>query len=49
MPQTLNGNGQATAVNELLRSTEVSEIISSRPGFMVRWGISIFFWFYWHC
>jgi multidrug efflux pump subunit AcrA (membrane-fusion protein) len=26
-----------------LRSNEVSEIISSRPGFMIRWGISIFF------
>ena len=26
-----------------LRSAEVSEIISSRPGFMIRWGISIFF------
>lgn len=26
-----------------LRSAEVSEIISSRPGFMIRWGITIFF------
>jgi multidrug efflux pump subunit AcrA (membrane-fusion protein) len=26
-----------------LRSTEVSEIIASKPGFMIRWGITIFF------
>jgi multidrug efflux pump subunit AcrA (membrane-fusion protein) len=29
--------------NSHLRSSEVSEIISSRPGFMIRWGITIFF------
>lgn len=49
MPHPLNENGQVTAEGQhasaglLLRSAEVSEIISSRPGFLIRWGISIFF------
>ncbi|HMJ48545.1 MAG TPA: HlyD family efflux transporter periplasmic adaptor subunit [Ferruginibacter sp.] len=29
--------------NQLLRSSEVSEIISHKPGFLIRWGITIFF------
>lgn len=29
--------------NHLLRSTELNEIISNRPGFLVSWGVSIFF------
>ncbi len=46
MPST---NNQVTQAPRMitdasgLRSAEVSEIISSRPGFMIRWGISIFF------
>jgi multidrug efflux pump subunit AcrA (membrane-fusion protein) len=49
MPQVLNGNGIAHADeaklsgNQLLRSTEVNEIISNKPGFLIRWGISVFF------
>ena len=49
MPHQLNGNGVATADtiklsgNGLLRSMEVNEIISNKPGFLVRWGVSIFF------
>jgi multidrug efflux pump subunit AcrA (membrane-fusion protein) len=49
MPHELNGNGFATADtiklsgNGLLRSMEVNEIISNKPGFLVRWGVSIFF------
>lgn len=49
MPHELNGNGVATADtiklsgNGLLRSMEVNEIISNKPGFLVRWGVSIFF------
>ena len=31
------------AENNLLRSEEVNEIISKRPGFLVRWGIPLFF------
>lgn len=33
----------AATGNQLLRSTEVNEIISGKPGFLVRWGVSIFF------
>jgi HlyD family secretion protein len=29
--------------NNLLRSSEVKEIISHKPGFIIRWGITIFF------
>ncbi len=29
--------------NQILRSAEVSEIISNKPGFLIRWGITIFF------
>lgn len=45
MPHTINSNGQLTHTNTnlLLRSNEVSEIIAARPGFLIRWGISIFF------
>jgi multidrug efflux pump subunit AcrA (membrane-fusion protein) len=49
MPHELNGNGLVTADtiklsgNRLLRSMEVNEIISNKPGFLVRWGVSIFF------
>ena len=32
----------AATGNQLLRSTEVNEIISGKPGFLVRWGVSIF-------
>ena len=49
MPYSLNGNGLAHAEdhssleNPALRSTEVNEIISNKPGFLIRWGITIFF------
>ncbi len=49
MPHELNGNGIVNADtiklsgNGLLRSTEVNEIISNKPGFVVRWGVSVFF------
>lgn len=50
MPYGLNGNDTMSVVdentssgNELLRSAEVSEIISNKPGFLIRWGITIFF------
>jgi multidrug efflux pump subunit AcrA (membrane-fusion protein) len=49
MPYELNGNGALSADkeklsgNQLLRSTEISEIISHKPGFLIRWGITIFF------
>jgi HlyD family secretion protein len=48
MPHQLNGNELADADiklsgNTLLRSAELSEIISNKPGFLIRWGISIFF------
>jgi multidrug efflux pump subunit AcrA (membrane-fusion protein) len=48
MPYELNSNGIAAAEtkfldNQLLRSTEVNEIISNRPGFLIRWGVGIFF------
>jgi multidrug efflux pump subunit AcrA (membrane-fusion protein) len=48
MPYEINGNGIAITKtkildNELLRSTEVNEIISNQPGFLIRWGVSIFF------
>lgn len=48
MPHEINGNGIAITKtkildNELLRSTEVNEIISNQPGFLIRWGVSIFF------
>jgi multidrug efflux pump subunit AcrA (membrane-fusion protein) len=49
MPHYINANGQIIspelngAANHLLRSTEVSEIIAHKPGFLIRWGISIFF------
>ncbi len=48
MPYELNGtitaNSEVKALdNLLLRSTEVNEIISNRPGFLIRWGVSIFF------
>jgi multidrug efflux pump subunit AcrA (membrane-fusion protein) len=44
MPHSINSNGQLTHANAnlLLRSNEVSEIIAARPGFLIRWGISIF-------
>lgn len=35
-----NGN---RSNNNLLRSSEVMEIISHKPGFLIRWGITIFF------
>lgn len=49
MPAGVNGNGIASADtiklagNQLLRSTEVNEITSNKPGFLVRFGISVFF------
>ncbi len=49
MPYNLNGNETAAddeiklSGNQLLRSTAINEIISNRPGFLIRWGISIFF------
>jgi len=49
MPYELNGNGISTedeiksSANQLLRSAEVNEIISHKPGFLIRWGITIFF------
>lgn len=50
MPYGLNGNGTMSLIEEntssskeLLRSTEVSELISNKPGFLIRWGITIFF------
>lgn len=36
-------NGQENGSNHLLRSTEVTELISNRPSFIVRWGVSILF------
>ncbi len=49
MPYNLNGNGTAAtdeiklSGNQLLRSTAINEIISNRPGFLIRWGVTIFF------
>ncbi|MBK6380600.1 MAG: HlyD family efflux transporter periplasmic adaptor subunit [Chitinophagaceae bacterium] len=49
MPYELNGNGALSSdkekllTNQLLRSTEMSEIITHKPGFLIRWGITIFF------
>ncbi len=49
MAQKVNGNEHIAAAqvngaaNHLLRSNEVSEIISHKPGFLIRWGISVFF------
>lgn len=48
MPYESNGNGVMTvgkdksSSNQLLRGVEVSEIISNKPGFLIRWGITIF-------
>jgi multidrug efflux pump subunit AcrA (membrane-fusion protein) len=45
MPSSSNQSTTPRMITDAsgLRSAEVSEIISSRPGFMIRWGISIFF------
>lgn len=49
MPYNLNENGISSSgeitlpVNMLMRSEEVNEIISQKPGFLIRWGITIFF------
>ncbi len=47
MPYEVNGNGIGNEIkvsgNQLLRSIEVNEIISSRPGFLIRWGVTVFF------
>lgn len=49
MPYELNSNGISSAdeikssASQLLRSAEVNEIISNKPGFLIRWGITIFF------
>lgn len=49
MPYDLNGNGISSSgettlpENLLMRSEEVNEIISQKPGFLIRWGITIFF------
>lgn len=49
MPYQPSNNGihhaeqTATLGNQLLRSEEVNEIISHKPGFLIRWGITIFF------
>ena len=48
MPYEFNGNATTAADanalgNQLLRSAEVNEIISNRPGFLIRWGVTIFF------
>lgn len=48
MPYEGNGNRMMTigedtlSSNQLLRSAEVSEIISNKPGFLIRWGITVF-------
>jgi multidrug efflux pump subunit AcrA (membrane-fusion protein) len=44
MPYNLNDTKETPLHNSnlLVRSNSVSEIISSRPGFLVRWGMSIF-------
>ena len=39
----LQSVGNSAEVNHSIRSTEVNEIISNRPGFLIRWGITIFF------
>lgn len=41
--EDLVGEGSRYANNLPLRSEEVSEIISTKPAFLVRWGITIFF------
>lgn len=50
MPIEINDNGEIIELilddnrnNQLLRSSEVTELISNRPSFIVRWGISILF------
>ena len=47
MPHDLNTNVTTDETrslgNQLLRSEEVNEIIAHRPGFLIRWGITIFF------
>lgn len=47
MPKQINHNGtlieeHLLATNLQLRSSEISEIISNKPSFLIRWGISIF-------
>lgn len=50
MPIQINNNGEIIELtnyengrDHLLRSTEVTELISKRPSFIVRWGITILF------
>ncbi len=47
MPYELDGllavNKDQSSGNQQLRSAEVSEIISNKPGFLIRWGTTIFF------
>jgi len=41
--RNLNAFFEVERASETLRSEEVTEIISSKPSFLVRWGITIFF------
>ncbi|MCC7399852.1 MAG: HlyD family efflux transporter periplasmic adaptor subunit [Chitinophagaceae bacterium] len=50
MPIEISDNGEITGLKDfengnspLLRSAEVTELISSKPSFLVRWGVSILF------